>query len=71
MDYEELDIPVLEGGFLHVDSTIHNVQDESVKSVLCAFRDLCSIVWMLFTRDKLTLALRRKWQLLQINVSEL
>ena len=35
-------------------------QNESVTQVLSAFRDLCTFVWMLESRDSLSLTLRQK-----------
>ncbi|XP_074641416.1 uncharacterized protein LOC141899158 [Tubulanus polymorphus] len=37
-----------------------NVEDPSVHAVLSNFRDFCSIMWMLHTRDKMNLSLRQK-----------
>jgi len=34
--------------------------DESITNVLSVFRHLCTVVWMLESRDSLSLALRQK-----------
>ena len=41
-------------------SVFKGLHDESITNVLTAFRDLCAVVWMLASRDSLSLALRKK-----------
>ncbi|CAL1547193.1 unnamed protein product [Lymnaea stagnalis] len=47
--------------FLDRESEFHNMfEDRSVKSVLSSFRDLCSLVWLLHARDKLSMGIRSR-----------
>ncbi|CAG5133709.1 unnamed protein product, partial [Candidula unifasciata] len=52
----------------HVLFTSTSDDDPSVRSVLSSFRDLCSLVWLLHARDKLSLALRSKEKLLNLGL---
>ncbi len=82
-DLSGLDIPVLRQSYLDetslfdllpsVDSssdpgTPPPAQDPSVAALLSAFRDFISLIWMLYTRDMLSLALRTKLTLAEKKV---
>ena len=42
--------------------------DLAVCSVLCVFRELCAVLWMMHTRDNLSLALRQKQKMADMKV---
>ena len=64
------DVPVLQASFLGVDSSFFGREHEpSIRRILSALRELCGIVWLLYVRDKLSLGLRKKLQLVERKVS--
>ncbi|XP_067677557.1 ciliogenesis and planar polarity effector 1-like isoform X1 [Haliotis asinina] len=58
------ELPEFLSGLLDNLSSELNLEEhedvESVQSVLSSFRDVCSVVWMLHARDKLSLCLRQR-----------
>ena len=58
---ESLTLPVLHEAFLGVTSQFQDFRsDPDVAHVTGSFRDFVSVLWMLYVRDKLSLALRTK-----------
>ena len=56
-----LDIQVLQDTYLSLVSSFQGLEiNPSVNKVLTTFRDMCSITWMLYARDKLSISLRKK-----------
>ncbi|GFS11694.1 chromosome 5 open reading frame 42, partial [Elysia marginata] len=60
--YSYLEMQDGEGSF-DIDS-----EDPSVKSVQASFRDLCSLLWLLHARDKLSLCLRSREKFLSLGL---
>ena len=67
------DVPVLWESFLEGAPTpfAGRLEEPSVRCILAAFRDLCTLVWMLHVRDQLSLGLRKKLQLVERKVGQL
>ena len=69
IDRLEFDIEILHDGFLSRPSDFEGHEsDADIHVIIGCFRELCTIVWMLYVRDELSLALRRKAVLLQRKV---
>ena len=69
VDQLEFDIEILQDGFLSRPSDFEGHEsDPAIRAIIGCFRELCTIVWMLYVRDELSLALRHKATLLQSKV---
>lgn len=65
-----MDIEFLQETYLQGSSAFHGHEGwNSVKSVLVCLRDLCTVSWMLYVRDNLSLGLRKKAKLAGERVS--
>ena len=69
VDELKVDIEILRDGFLSRPSDFEGHEsDPAIRVIIGCFRELCTIVWMLYVRDELSLALRHKATLLQHKV---
>ena len=65
-----MDIAVLQDAYLSVPSLFNDQEDQpAVQAVLHCFREMCTVVWVMYARDKLSLALREKSMLATARVS--
>ena len=55
----DVELAVLQEAYLAVGSLLTGQEDRSaVKAVLVAFREMCTVAWMMYARDQLAMALR-------------